>query len=432
MQTLLFAVVIFLGFNMYNQWKNPSTTTGPQAAEIRGQMLYYAEKMNLDQVTKLKTNYERTLTSEFDAKTKSAPINSQKVFQEDLDAKKLEAEIVVADVQLKTAFNRSDYNIAQTAYTSLKNLEKTNRTKAIWDREFQVSPNKQYPRTSVTPRVLLAEVTKLASQLGKDTPVWGFFPGYQVVDFLVNLTGANPHYSYWLAALFMAIVVRGVIYKLFQKQLMWGRQMAQLTPLTAELKEKYSGPELQTQIMGLYKEYGINPMAGCLPVVVQMPFFLMIYSSMLHYRFEFEKGLFLWICPAGAERFPGIIARNLGDRDYPLIVLYGISMVVTQLLTPVSDPTNAKQQRLMGLSMTLMFGVMMFFWPIPSAFVLYWIFLNILATLQSWRAYRLPPPPLVKVNAPGGGVFPTSGAPKPVARFGSTGAPKVHRPKKKK
>jgi YidC/Oxa1 family membrane protein insertase len=106
-------------------------------------------------------------------------------------------------------------------------------------------------------------------------------------------------------------------------------------------------------------------------------------------------------------------------------------MITTTLLTPVQDPSNAKQQRMMGLSMSVMFAIMMFFWPIPSAFVLYWIFTNILATSQSLRAYKLPLPPLVKVNAPGGGVYPTNG--KPTAeRYKSTGTPKVHKPKRAK
>ena len=86
--------------------------------------------------------------------------------------------------------------------------------------------------------------------------------------------------------------------------------------------------------------------------------------------------------------------------------------------------------------MSVMFTVMMFtgVFPVPAAFVLYWIGTNVLATIQSLRAYRLPLPPLVKVNAPGGGVFPTGGAANGLLNgsSGKTGAPQMHKPKKKK
>ena len=83
-------------------------------------------------------------------------------------------------------------------------------------------------------------------------------------------------------------------------------------------------------------------------------------------------------------------------------------MVSATLLTPVSDPSQAKQQRLMGAGVSIIFTVFMFTgaFPVVSGFVLYWTFTNILATTQSLRAYRMPLPPLVKINAQGGGVLP--------------------------
>jgi YidC/Oxa1 family membrane protein insertase len=158
--------------------------------------------------------------------------------------------------------------------------------------------------------------------------------------------------------------------------------------------------------MELYREYGINPLAGCFPALLQMPLFLTVYQFMLHYQFAFQKGTFLWINPSVAANTNGLTAPNLGEMDYPLIVLYGVTMLISVLMAPVSDPTQAKQQRLMSVGMSLLFAVFMFFWPLPSAFVLYWVFTNILSSLQSYRAYRLPLAPLQKVNAAGGGVYP--------------------------
>ncbi|HEY0868110.1 MAG TPA: YidC/Oxa1 family membrane protein insertase, partial [Fimbriimonas sp.] len=194
------------------------------------------------------------------------------------------------------------------------------------------------------------------------------------------------------------------------------RQMSQLAPLTNEIKDKFKDnpQEQQARIMGLYKEYGINPMAGCGPMLLQMPLFFTIYQCMLLYQFEFQKGTFLWLNRSMSEQTNGFIAPNLGQVDYILIVLYGISMVISTLLTPVSDPTQIKQQRLIGVGMSVFFTILMFTgsFPVPAAFVLYWTFTNILATAQALRTYRLPAPPLVKVNAPGGGVYPTAGTSK--------------------
>jgi hypothetical protein len=85
-------------------------------------------------------------------------------------------------------------------------------------------------------------------------------------------------------------------------------------------------------------------------------------------------------------------------------------MIVSTLLTPQTDPMQAKQQRLMGIGISVFFTVTMFFgfFPVPGAFVLYWIFLLTLSTLQALRAYRLPVAPLQKVNTSAGGVYPTS------------------------
>ncbi len=214
--------------------------------------------------------------------------------------------------------------------------------------------------------------------------------------------------------------------------------MSQLQPIMKELKEKYKSPsqqqELQLKTMELYKEYGINPAAGCIPMAFQIPLFLIVYQCMLHYRFEFKNGVFLWINPAASQASHGFFAASLGEMDKILLVIYGVSMLVASLLQPVNDPNAVKQQRTIGVVVAMAVTVMMFFWPLPSAFVLYWIFTNVFSTIQSLRAYRLPLPPLQKVNAPGGGVYPQSanGAPTANGAFNHTGAPKVQKPKPKK
>jgi len=383
-------------------------------------------------------------------------INENKIFtksdQADLE---LQAQLLVADTQLKAAADRREMVRLTQANDNITRLARYNDRKPVWQVAIVVAPTKQFPATTVTPGQLTDEINALSTDIGKNTPVWGFFPGYIFVNWLVHITGAIPNFSYWFAALMLAVIVRGAIFPIAQRQMMWSRQMQQLSPLINEIKAEYKGKmdqaaqaEMQTKTMALYKEYGLNPLAGCLPVFLQMPLFLLIYNSMLNYRVEFKGGTFLWINPATSAWSHGFIARNLGEKDYILIVIYAISMITTAMLAPVADPSNMKQQRMMGISASGFFGILMFFWPVPSAFVLYWIFTNTLATAQSYRAYRLPLPPLVKKNAPNGGVFPSAGNALGPSKEGmpgsastngklngkpkSTGTPKIHKPKKKK
>jgi len=373
--------------------------------------------------------------------------------KEDKSDRKILASLIVADAQLKAAAERQDITRISLASDRVLYIQRYHGAEPVWTMPVQVAAHPIFARTQITAQSLTREVNHYSQDIGKNTLVWNFFPGYQLVDFLVHVTGAVPSFSYWFGALMLAIFVRGVIWPLSQRQMMWSRQMSQLTPLVNEIREQYKAKtkpeqqqEMQKKIMGLYQEYGMNPMAGCVPALLQFPLFLIVYQSMLHYRFNFQNGFFAWINPSTAASTHGFIAANLGQKDYILIVIYGISMLSTALLAPVSDPTNMRQQRLMGILFAGMFGIMMFFWPVPSAFILYWVFTNILATAQSLRAYRLPLPPLVKKNTPSGGVYPVTGRPgiskdglpsstAPIKLNGkpkSTGAPKIHKPKKKR
>lgn len=274
----------------------------------------------------------------------------------------------------------------------------------------------KFPWQAWSGQALYAKVVQTLTDRNRTEYVWGFIPGYALMDFLVHLTGAQPAFSYAFAAFLLAFLVRASVFGLMQKQLLHGRQMSQLVPLTNEIKQKYKNDqaEQQRKVMELYREYGINPLAGCVPALIQTPLFIAIYQCMLKYQFAFQHGTFLWINPITSKASNGVIAPNLGQQDYILIIIYGITMVTSTLLTPVTDPSQIKMQRGMGVGMAVLFTFFMFTgaMPIVAGFVLYWTFTNILATAQSLRAYRMPLPPLVKVNAQGGGVLP-----KPASRW---------------
>ena len=435
LQNALVFAVLFLVFNYFmGQMK------GPQETRTTDQILTSMRESN----AKIK---DLTIAREFG--TLQNKLKSEKLPQDQKDQIEYTGAILVADTELKAGILRNELGRLNTAYTTLQRYENSFATKPVWKQPVTVADESKDSRLGWkewTGQTLYDKSVQILDEHNKNTLVWGFFPGYQMIDFLVKSTGSSPAFSYTFVAIFLAVVVRAILFPLSQKQMMYSRQMQQLSPLIKEIQEKYKGNPQETQVktMELYKEYGLNPMAGCFPMFLQLPLIYLVYQCMIHYRFEFQKGVFLWINPAGHLAWPAIIAPNLGQKDLILLTLYGVSMIVTSLLMPVADPSNAKQQRIMGISVSGMVAVSIFFYPaLPSAFVLYWTMSNVLATAQSLMIYRTPMQPLVKKNTVVGGVYPTdpgtNGNGKTKGTIGpigpgvpKTGIPAKHKPKKRK
>jgi YidC/Oxa1 family membrane protein insertase len=444
LQTMLLVTTIFLAFQLFfgNRPQEEKRTPAQILTAMR-EMGAKVDAAGKDEQHRLASNIQQELGKLRAKANEEAKAN--KIDQAAAKDLALEGLLVATHLQMKVGVLANDMGPLTQAYLPLHDEHRARAKDPSWvQKRVEVTPTEKFPETSWTGDELHSRIVLELGGQAKAHRITGVIPGYDVIDGLVALTGRTPAFSYAFAALLLALLVRAVVWPLAQKQYMWGRQMAQLQPLVKELKERYTDKktgqvkdmaELQQKTMGLYREYGINPMSGCLPMFVQLPFFLIIYQCMLQYRFEFQKGHFLWISPGLGEATNGFIAPNLGERDYILVGIYAVSMVVTTLLTPVSDPSNAKQQRIMGVSMALIFSVVMFFYPLPSAFVLYWVFLNVFATLQMVRAYKMTMPPLVKVNAPTGGVYPVTGPAGEMRGYGQTqgkGVPVKHKPKKNK
>ena len=347
--------------------------------------------------------------------------NAKRVTEAQSEDLTLQATILATHIQSKNGAFAKDANVLRAAYNTIQPYERRMGTSPKWTTDAVAVVEHGKP-AAITGHALHDGLIDTLSDLNKRDYIWGAIPGgYQSIDFLVGLTGHNPAFSYAFATLLLAFVVRAAVFPLSQKQLMMSRKMSQLTPRLKEIKEKFADDqvEMNKRSMELYSRYGINPFAGCLPALVQMPLFLTVYQCILHYQFEFTKGYFLWINPSTSAATHGLVAHDLGQQDYILIVIYAVTMVVSTLLTPVTDPTQAKQQRMIGLAAAVIFPIMMCTgaFPVVSGFVLYWTFTNLFSMAQSIRAYRMPMPELVEVNAPGGGVFPGGGGGKPKGRW---------------
>jgi YidC/Oxa1 family membrane protein insertase len=169
----------------------------------------------------------------------------------------------------------------------------------------------------------------------------------------------------------LVILVRALLYPIAAKQFQSMAKMRKLAPRMQQLKERYGDDrqKLQLATMELYKKEKVNPAAGCLPLLVQMPIFLALYW-MLSESVELRHAPWIgWI-------------TNLSARDpfFILPVLNVAIMWATQRLTPMAgmDPTQQKMMQLMPL----VIGVTMIFFP--AGLVLYWVTNGALGLLQQW------------------------------------------------
>jgi YidC/Oxa1 family membrane protein insertase len=199
--------------------------------------------------------------------------------------------------------------------------------------------------------------------------------------------------NYGWSIIFLTILINLVIFPLRHKSLVSMRKMQVLQPQLKAIQDRYAGlkmtdpgrQKMQTEIMGLYKEKGVNPASGCVPMLLTLPVLFAFYS-LLSQAIELR----------GAS-FGGWIT-DLSEHDplYITPVLMGLTMFWQQRVTPsTADPA---QQRIM-MMMPLMFGFM-FLWA-PSGLVLYWFVGNLFAIGQQYFTnWWIGPPAVATVRPP--------------------------------
>jgi YidC/Oxa1 family membrane protein insertase len=181
--------------------------------------------------------------------------------------------------------------------------------------------------------------------------------------------------NWGLAIIFVTILIKLAFYKLTQAS---GRSMAKMRtiqPRMKALQERYKDDrqQLSQAMMELYKREKVNPAAGCLPILIQMPFFLAFYWVLLE-SVEMRQAPFaLWI-------------TDLSSRDpyFILPLIMGVAMLLQTKLNPApADPVQAKVMQIMPIMFT---GFFAFF---PSGLVLYWVTNTILSIAQQWRINKI-------------------------------------------
>ena len=222
---------------------------------------------------------------------------------------------------------------------------------------------------------------------------WGWFyfftkPLFFVIDYFFRITG-----NFGLAIVIITALVRLIFFPLANYSFRSMAKMKVLQPEMIRLKElhKDDKAKLQQETMALYKREKVNPISGCLPVLIQIPFFFAIYK-MLYVTLEMRhQPFFGWIEDLSA-RDPTSIFNLFGliPWDPPTFlmigawpILMGLSMYLQQKLNPTPpDPIQAKIFMFFPLFLTIILA------PFPSGLVVYWTVNNILTITQQWVIMR--------------------------------------------
>jgi len=188
-------------------------------------------------------------------------------------------------------------------------------------------------------------------------------PMLEVMIFFYKYTG-----NYGMAIILLTVIIKILFWYPTHISYKSMKEMKKVQPEVAKLREKFKDDKekLNKEMMELYRRYKVNPMSGCLPMVIQIPVFFALYKVLL-YSIEIRHAPFYW----------WIQDLSVADPYYISPILMGASMFVQQWMTPTTgDPTQAKMMLIMPVVFTFMFL------SFPTGLVIYWLFNNLLSIGQ--------------------------------------------------
>ncbi|MBV8074176.1 MAG: membrane protein insertase YidC [Candidatus Eremiobacteraeota bacterium] len=209
-----------------------------------------------------------------------------------------------------------------------------------------------------------------------------------LTDVLRILNGMT-HSLGWTLVIFAALV-KLVLWPLSQMQFKSMAEMQRVAPQIKKLQAQYKGDpqKMNQEVMALYKEHGVNPMAGCLPLLIQLPILFSLYSAINSEHEQFAREGWLWIGSSLSHAYPQILGTSLAAPDMVLLALYVVSMYfsVRYGTAPATDPAQAQQQKIMAFVSPVIIAWVGRSWY--SALILYWFFFNAFSMLQSFYLLR--------------------------------------------
>nr|WP_320049254.1 membrane protein insertase YidC [uncultured Desulfuromonas sp.] len=205
---------------------------------------------------------------------------------------------------------------------------------------------------------------------------FGFFkiiakPLHLILNFFYGFIG-----NYGFSIILLTVIIKLLFWPLTQKSYVSMKAMQKLQPEMKKLREKYSNDResLNKKMMELYKEHRVNPLGGCLPMLVQIPVFFALYKVLLD-TIELRHAPFIfWITDLSVK-----------DPYYITPLIMGVTMFIQQKLTPSTmDPMQAK----MMLAMPVVFTFL--FLNFPAGLVVYWLVNNLLTIFQQYLIFKKP------------------------------------------
>jgi YidC/Oxa1 family membrane protein insertase len=198
---------------------------------------------------------------------------------------------------------------------------------------------------------------------------WLAVPLFYLLDWLHGFVG-----NWGVAIILLTVLVKLVLYPLSAASYKSMANMRRVAPQMKRLQERHADDrqKLSQEMMALYKKEKVNPLGGCLPMLLPMPIFIALYWVLFE-SVELRQAPFaLWINDLAAM-----------DKYFVLPLLMGASMYLQQLLSPaVGDPMQVRMMRLMPIMFTVLF---LFF---PAGLVLYWLVNSVLSIAQQWYVIR--------------------------------------------
>jgi YidC/Oxa1 family membrane protein insertase len=205
----------------------------------------------------------------------------------------------------------------------------------------------------------------------------GFWNQYIVypLSWLIKETAHLLGGSYGLSIIVVTILVRLAILPLMIKQTRSSKAMQALQPELTALRQKYSSKDqktqqkLQQETMALFQKHGVNPMAGCFPLIIQMPILIGFYHAISRTR-EISQGTFLWF--------------DLGKADpyFILPILAAVTTFIQQKIMMAGTENQNPQMAMMVWMMPIM--IFIFAFKFPAALSLYWVVGNIFMIVQTY------------------------------------------------
>ncbi len=202
--------------------------------------------------------------------------------------------------------------------------------------------------------------------------------------------------NYGLTIVLFTVIIKIILFPLTKKQIESTRAMMSIQPKMKEIQEKYKNDKvrLNQELAKLYKDQGVNPMAGCLPLLIQMPILFGIYYGIQGLKHQHESlGSFLWMSDISLSAKQMAEGLSFSDPNFFLAYALPIISAITTYIQakqtmPKKNPNDKQQDGVMGM----MQGQMMtYFMPLfilfisldfPAALVLYWIVMNIMQIAQ--------------------------------------------------